>query len=152
MNNSLWILSRTVHCAEWLCSHLKDLTVQKFRKFDRISLQYHCSSVLKSNCNNKACAIYTIWTKTPLNNWIQVFYSVPLKQGYKIKHLQTFVKEWVILKSSLNSSVVLTAIECGCHCCNKSVCKISFLLDIPRITVSDIIEKWKCLGTTATPT
>ncbi|CAI9618332.1 unnamed protein product [Staurois parvus] len=34
--------------------------------------------------------------------------------------------------------------------CNKSICEISFLLNIPRSTVSGIITKWKQLGTTAT--
>ncbi|CAI9573663.1 unnamed protein product [Staurois parvus] len=34
--------------------------------------------------------------------------------------------------------------------CNKSVCEIFLLLNIPRSTVSGIITKWKQLGTTAT--
>ncbi|CAI9611941.1 unnamed protein product, partial [Staurois parvus] len=38
----------------------------------------------------------------------------------------------------------------GCHLCNKSICEISLLLNIPRSTVSGIITKWKQLGTTAT--
>ncbi|CAI9612565.1 unnamed protein product, partial [Staurois parvus] len=38
----------------------------------------------------------------------------------------------------------------GCHLCNKSICDISLLLNIPRTTVSGIITKWKQLGTTAT--
>ncbi|CAI9573941.1 unnamed protein product, partial [Staurois parvus] len=38
----------------------------------------------------------------------------------------------------------------GCHLCNKSIHKISLLLNIPRSTVSGIITKWKQLGTTAT--
>ncbi|CAI9590485.1 unnamed protein product [Staurois parvus] len=37
----------------------------------------------------------------------------------------------------------------GCHLCNKSICEISLLLNIPRSTVS-VITKWKQLGTTAT--
>ncbi|CAI9572065.1 unnamed protein product [Staurois parvus] len=37
----------------------------------------------------------------------------------------------------------------GCHLCNKSICEISWLLNIPRSTVSRI-TKWKQLGTTAT--
>ncbi|CAI9601687.1 unnamed protein product [Staurois parvus] len=37
----------------------------------------------------------------------------------------------------------------GCHLCNKSICEISLLLNIPS-TVSGIITKWKQLGTTAT--
>ncbi|CAI9594990.1 unnamed protein product [Staurois parvus] len=31
----------------------------------------------------------------------------------------------------------------GCHLCNKSIREISFLLNIPRSTVSGIIAKWK---------
>ncbi|CAI9590573.1 unnamed protein product [Staurois parvus] len=38
----------------------------------------------------------------------------------------------------------------GCHLCNKSIHEISWLLNIPRSTVSGIITKWKQLGTTAT--
>ncbi|CAI9615338.1 unnamed protein product [Staurois parvus] len=38
----------------------------------------------------------------------------------------------------------------GCHLCNKSIRKISLLLNIPRPTVSGILTKWKQLGTTAT--
>ncbi|CAI9591952.1 unnamed protein product, partial [Staurois parvus] len=38
----------------------------------------------------------------------------------------------------------------GCHLCNKSICDISWLLNIPRSTVSGIITKWKQLGPTAT--
>ncbi|CAI9599280.1 unnamed protein product, partial [Staurois parvus] len=38
----------------------------------------------------------------------------------------------------------------GCHLCNKSIRDISWLLNIPRSTVSGIITKWKQLGTTAT--
>ncbi|CAI9545949.1 unnamed protein product [Staurois parvus] len=38
----------------------------------------------------------------------------------------------------------------GCHLYNKSICKISLLLNIPRSTISGIITKWKQLGTTAT--
>ncbi|CAI9556908.1 unnamed protein product [Staurois parvus] len=38
----------------------------------------------------------------------------------------------------------------GCHLCNKSICEISLLINIPRLTVSGIITKWKQLGTTAT--
>ncbi|CAI9624633.1 unnamed protein product [Staurois parvus] len=36
----------------------------------------------------------------------------------------------------------------GCHLCNKSIRKISLLLNIPRPTVSGIITKWKQLGIT----
>ncbi|CAI9540671.1 unnamed protein product [Staurois parvus] len=38
----------------------------------------------------------------------------------------------------------------GCHLCNKSICEISLLLNIPQSTVSGIITTWKQLGTTAT--
>ena len=38
----------------------------------------------------------------------------------------------------------------GWHLCNKSSREISSLLNIPQSTVSCIIRKWKCLGTTAT--
>ncbi|CAI9622556.1 unnamed protein product, partial [Staurois parvus] len=38
----------------------------------------------------------------------------------------------------------------GCHLCNKSICEISLILNIPLSTVSGIITKWKQLGTTAT--
>ncbi|CAI9599889.1 unnamed protein product, partial [Staurois parvus] len=38
----------------------------------------------------------------------------------------------------------------GCHLCNKSIRDISWLLNIPRSTVSGIITKWKQLGITAT--
>ncbi|CAI9553907.1 unnamed protein product, partial [Staurois parvus] len=38
----------------------------------------------------------------------------------------------------------------GCHLCNKSIRDISWLLNIPRTTVSGIVIKWKQLGTTAT--
>ncbi|CAI9570750.1 unnamed protein product [Staurois parvus] len=34
--------------------------------------------------------------------------------------------------------------------CNKSICEISLLLNIPRSAVSGIITKWNQLGTTAT--
>ncbi|CAI9539319.1 unnamed protein product [Staurois parvus] len=38
----------------------------------------------------------------------------------------------------------------GCHLCNRSICEISLLLNIPRSTVSGVITKWKELGTTET--
>ncbi|CAI9564140.1 unnamed protein product, partial [Staurois parvus] len=34
--------------------------------------------------------------------------------------------------------------------CNKSICEMSLLLNIPQSTVSGIITKWKQLGITAT--
>ncbi|CAI9572998.1 unnamed protein product [Staurois parvus] len=39
----------------------------------------------------------------------------------------------------------------GCHLCNKSIHEISWLLNIPRSTVSGIITKWKQLGTATQP-
>ncbi|CAI9614502.1 unnamed protein product [Staurois parvus] len=36
-----------------------------------------------------------------------------------------------------------------CHLCNKSICEISLLLNIPHSTISSIITKCKQLGTTA---
>ena len=56
--------------------------------------------------------------------------------------LQTFVKEQVALRSSVNSSLVL------CHLCNTSSREISSPLNIPQSTVSGIIRKWKRLGMT----
>ncbi|CAI9588337.1 unnamed protein product [Staurois parvus] len=38
----------------------------------------------------------------------------------------------------------------GCHLCNKSICEISLLLNIPHSTVTGNIAKWKQLGTIAT--
>ncbi|CAI9552413.1 unnamed protein product [Staurois parvus] len=38
----------------------------------------------------------------------------------------------------------------GERLCNKSIRDFSWLLNIPRSTVSGIITKWKQLGTTAT--
>ncbi|CAI9551114.1 unnamed protein product, partial [Staurois parvus] len=38
----------------------------------------------------------------------------------------------------------------GCHLCNKSICEISLLPNIPRSTVSGVKTKWKQLGTTET--
>ncbi|CAI9573444.1 unnamed protein product, partial [Staurois parvus] len=37
----------------------------------------------------------------------------------------------------------------GCHLCNKAICEISLLLNIPRSTVSGDITKGKQLGTMA---
>ncbi|CAI9539471.1 unnamed protein product, partial [Staurois parvus] len=61
--------------------------------------------------------------------------------------LQTLVKEWVALRSSVTPSVGPVI---GGHLGNKSIRDISWLLNIPRSTVSGIITKWKQLGTTAT--
>ncbi|CAI9531918.1 unnamed protein product, partial [Staurois parvus] len=62
--------------------------------------------------------------------------------------LQTFVKEWVTLSQELSEFKRGTVI--GCHLCNKSICEISLLLNIPWSAVIGIITKWKQLGTTAT--
>ncbi|CAI9584102.1 unnamed protein product [Staurois parvus] len=40
--------------------------------------------------------------------------------------------------------------ETGCQLCNKSICEISLLLNIPWSNVNGITTKWKRLGTTAT--
>ncbi|CAI9545458.1 unnamed protein product, partial [Staurois parvus] len=48
----------------------------------------------------------------------------------------------------------LSELKCGtvigCHLCNRSIREISWLLNIPRSTVSGNITKWKQLRTTAT--
>ncbi|CAI9557440.1 unnamed protein product [Staurois parvus] len=60
--------------------------------------------------------------------------------------LQTFVKEWVALRSSkFKCGTVI-----GCHLYNKSISEIYLLLNIPRSTVSGIITKWKQQGIQAT--
>ncbi|CAI9538879.1 unnamed protein product [Staurois parvus] len=60
--------------------------------------------------------------------------------------LQTSVKEWVALRSSVNSNVVPVI---DCHLCNKFIREVPLLLNIPQSTVSTIITNWKQLGTTA---
>ncbi|CAI9590838.1 unnamed protein product [Staurois parvus] len=90
---------------------------------------------------------------TPPNHWIQAFRSPPWPQLYKIKHLgmqiaSTNICERMGRSQQLSEFKHGTVI--GCHLCNKSILEISFLLNIPRSTVSDIITKWKQLGTTAT--
>lgn len=71
-------------------------------------------------------------------------------QVYEIKHsgMQTFVKEWAILRSSVNSCVNSILIEC--HLCYKFSCEIFSFIRIPQSTISFIIRKWT-LGTTAQP-
>ncbi|CAI9620932.1 unnamed protein product, partial [Staurois parvus] len=61
--------------------------------------------------------------------------------------LHTFLKEWVAQQelSELKRGTVI-----GCHLCNKSIHKISLLLNISRSTVRGIIRKWKQLRTIAT--
>ncbi|CAI9574696.1 unnamed protein product, partial [Staurois parvus] len=87
------------------------------------------------------------------NRWIQVFQSPPWPQVYKIKHLgmqtaSTNICERMGRSQELSEFKRGTMI--GCHLCNKSICEISLLLNIPRSAVSGIITKWKQLGATAT--
>ncbi|CAI9534424.1 unnamed protein product, partial [Staurois parvus] len=87
---------------------------------------------------------------TPSNLWIQVFQSPPWPQApsYADCFYKHFLKEWVALRSSVNSSVGPVI---GCHLCNKSICDISLLINISWSTVSGIVvTKWKQLGTAAT--
>ncbi|CAI9599881.1 unnamed protein product, partial [Staurois parvus] len=100
--------------------------------------------------------IYTLncqkyWDSSP-NHWIQVFQSPPWPQMYKIKHLGMQTASTNICErmgcSQLSECKRGTVI--GCHLCNKSICDISLLLNIPRSAVSGIITKWKQLGTAAT--
>ncbi|CAI9613493.1 unnamed protein product, partial [Staurois parvus] len=53
---------------------------------------------------------------------------------------------------SCDSGAPIPSVSCdsGGHLGNKSIRDISWLLNIPRSTVSGIITKWKPLGTTAT--
>ncbi|CAI9610433.1 unnamed protein product [Staurois parvus] len=46
---------------------------------------------------------------------------------------------------SLEISEFMHSTMIGCHLCNKSICEISLLLNIPQSTVSGIITKWKQL-------
>ncbi|CAI9610404.1 unnamed protein product, partial [Staurois parvus] len=90
---------------------------------------------------------------TPPNHRIQVFQSPPWPQVYKIKSLgmqtaSTNICERMGRSQELSDSKRGTVI--GCHLCNKSIYDISWLLNIPRSTVSGIITKWKQLGTAAT--
>ncbi len=91
---------------------------------------------------------------------IQVFQSDPLPQVYQIKYqampsaLQTFVCVCVWGGGggggrSEEHSKFKHGTVIGCPLCNKSVCEIYFLLDIPQSTISGIIEKYKYLGTAA---
>ncbi|CAI9573558.1 unnamed protein product [Staurois parvus] len=90
----------------------------------------------------------------PTNHVIQVFQSLPWPQVYTIKPLgmqtaSTNIGERMGRSQELSDSKHGPVI--GCHLCNKSIRDISWLLNIPRSTVSGIITKWKQLGTTATP-
>ncbi|CAI9606531.1 unnamed protein product, partial [Staurois parvus] len=82
-----------------------------------------------------------------------MFQSPPWSQVYKIKHLgmqiaSTNICERMGCSQELSDSKRGPVI--GGHLCNKSIHDISWLLNIPRSTVSGIITKWKQLGTTAT--
>ncbi|CAI9608072.1 unnamed protein product, partial [Staurois parvus] len=73
---------------------------------------------------------------TPPNHWIQVFQSPPWPQVYKIKHLgmQTSSKN---ISERMGCSRELSEFKCGTmigyHLCNKSICEISLLLNIPQV-------------------
>ncbi|CAI9621093.1 unnamed protein product, partial [Staurois parvus] len=56
--------------------------------------------------------------------------------------IQTFVKEWV-RSQELSEFKHRTVIDC--HLCNKSIRKISLLVNILQSTFSGIITKWKQL-------
>ncbi|CAI9592217.1 unnamed protein product, partial [Staurois parvus] len=84
---------------------------------------------------------------------IQVFQSPPWTQVYTIKPLgmqtaSTNIGERMGRSQELSDSKRGPVI--GGHLGNKSIRDISWLLNIPRSTVSGIITKWKPLGTTAT--
>lgn len=64
----------------------------------------------------------------------------------------TFAKtcdtKWVVLRSS-----VIQVWYCDrSHLCNKTVCNISSLLDIPQSTINIITRRWKHVVTSATQT
>ncbi|CAI9556152.1 unnamed protein product, partial [Staurois parvus] len=89
----------------------------------------------------------------PPNHVIQVSQSPPWTQVYTIKPLgmqtaSTNIGERMGRSQELCGSKRGPVI--GGHLCNKSIRDISWLLNIPRSTVSGIITKWKPLGTTAT--
>ncbi|CAI9554761.1 unnamed protein product, partial [Staurois parvus] len=92
------------------------------------------------------------WPRRP-NHVIQVFQSPPWTQVYTIKPLgmqtaSTNIGERMGRSQELSDSKRGPVI--GGHLGNKSIRDISWLLNIPRSTVSGIITKWKQLGTTAT--
>ncbi|CAI9556541.1 unnamed protein product, partial [Staurois parvus] len=89
----------------------------------------------------------------PPNHVIQVFQSPPWTQVYTIKPLgmqtaSTNIGERMGRSQELSDSKRGPVI--GGHLGNKSIRDISWLLNIPRSTVSGIITKWKQLGTTTT--
>ncbi|CAI9608649.1 unnamed protein product, partial [Staurois parvus] len=92
------------------------------------------------------------WPRPP-NHVIQVFQSPPWTQVYTVKPLgmqtaSTNIDERMGRSQELSDSKRGPVI--GGHLGNKSIRDISWLLNIPRSTVSGIITKWKQLGTTAT--
>ena len=90
----------------------------------------HPSKIVEIRCSNHFCGHRCIKASTKA---CRLF-------------LQTFMKERVALRSSVNSSDTVI----GYHLCNKSSHEISSLLNIPQSTVSGILTKWKRLGMTAT--
>ncbi|CAI9597884.1 unnamed protein product, partial [Staurois parvus] len=92
------------------------------------------------------------WPRPP-NHWVQVLQSPPWTQVYTIHPLgmqtaSTNIGERMGRSQELSDSKRGPVI--GGHLGNKSIRDISWLLNIPRSTVSGIITKWKQLGTTAT--
>ncbi|CAI9598299.1 unnamed protein product, partial [Staurois parvus] len=91
--------------------------------------------------------------QSPPYHVIQVFQSPPWTQVYTIKPLgmqtaSTNIGERMGRSQELSDSKRGPVI--GGHLGNKSIRDISWLLNIPRSTVSGIITKWKPPGTTAT--
>ncbi|CAI9603544.1 unnamed protein product [Staurois parvus] len=95
------------------------------------------------------CNIHSIVKSigTPLQ--IMVFQLPPWPQVYKIKHLgmqtaSTNICERMGRSQELSEFKRGTVI--GCHLCNKSICDISLLLNIPRSTVSGYYNKVEATG------
>ncbi|CAI9612638.1 unnamed protein product, partial [Staurois parvus] len=96
------------------------------------------------------CTLYCqkYWASPPAH-WIQVFQSPPWPQVHLgMQTASTNIGERMGRSQELSDSKRGPVI--GCHLCNKSIRDISWLLNIPRSTVSGIITKWKQLGKTAT--
>lgn len=90
---------------------------------------------------------------TPVNRWIWVFCTEPLRQVCKMKQLDmqsAFTNVCERMGSSAEISQFKNNTVIGCHLGDRSVCVISTMLDTSRSTVSSRIEKWKCLRTTET--
>ncbi|CAI9568779.1 unnamed protein product, partial [Staurois parvus] len=102
----------------------------------------------------RRCTLYCQkYCPRPPNHVIQVFQSPPWTQVYTIQPLgmqtaSTNIGERMGRSQELSDSKRGPVI--GGHLGNKSIRDISWLLNIPRSTVSGIITKWKQLGTTAT--